>query len=43
MTKETTKTEKVFLRMSPKDKATLITNAKKQGKSMSDYIRAKTL
>ena len=43
ITKETTKTEKVFLRMSPKDKAKLQSNAKKEGKTMSAYIRSKVL
>ena len=43
MTKPKTKSEMVLLRMTPKDKTKLQSNAKKEGKSMSDYIRDKTL
>ena len=43
MTKDKSKAEFVQLRVTAKDKAKLQTKANKAGKSMSDYIRAKTL
>lgn len=38
-----TKTEIVMLRMSLTDKTQLENNAKKKGKSVSEFIRSKTL
>ena len=43
MTKDKSKDVRLELRMTSKDKAKLQSNAKKEGKSVSDYIRAKTL
>lgn len=43
MTKEKSKAEFVQIRLTAKDKAKLQANANKEGKSMSNYIRAKTL
>ena len=43
MSTEKNKDKMVLLRMTSKDKAKLQSNAKKEGKSVSDYIRAKTL
>ena len=43
MTKEKTKDVRLELRMTSKDKAKLQAKANKEGKSVSDYIRAKTL
>jgi uncharacterized protein (DUF1778 family) len=43
MTKDKTKDVRLELRMTSKDKAKLQAKANKEGKSVSDYIRAKTL
>ena len=43
MTKDKTKDVRLELRMTSKDKARIQAKANKEGKSMSDYIRAKTL
>ncbi len=43
MTKDKSKAEFVQIRLTAKDKAKLQAKANKEGKSMSNYIRAKTL
>jgi uncharacterized protein (DUF1778 family) len=43
MTKDKSKDVRLELRMTSKDKARIQAKANKEGKSMSDYIRAKTL
>ena len=43
MTTEKNKDVRLELRMTAKDKARIQAKANKEGKSMSDYIRAKTL
>ena len=43
MSKVKTKDKVVLLRMTSQDKKQLQSNAKNEGKSVSDYIRAKTL
>ncbi len=43
MTKNKTKDVRLELRMTSKDKAKIESNAKKEGKTMSEYIRSKVL